>query len=422
MISWVWSVFAAANHYKAVLSLSLIIVVSAIGGGYPASVSGSSKPSPYEAPLTSEEVVQIFDEFVPLWEQYVQSADGGWKNNDNGRFTWDATSALDGLSLLYRLTSDSRYLDYSFEITDSILSSQDTAHGIRDEWRDNQVLAAWSSTRYTYNKAPHVFTGGTGFIIYALAQLYNDVSRKPPRVNTVHYREKAAKVLSAAEAAYESVEGDWRQVGPDSGYFRDPYFESINLAEPLNLFCLSGLASLELYRATGDVDQLKQARQTASYLKTFLVVRNGALLWPYNRLPPYEPLDPDEWPYPSEWADLRPDDQSHGALVGLFMIRCHESGIGFNKEHIDQLVKTMTMNIHCGRNRFSRFIDGLTDQTDDPAACWGYLSPYSKKSYRLLKTYHLQRVVKYDPNSFLNHFGSVLIQWYGLMKYYAWTE
>jgi len=403
-------------------SLCLIVISSVLFVGYPNIASGFPNVSHSEKPLSPEEITQIFNEFIPLWEQYIESADGGWKNNDNGRFTWDDTYALDGLILLYKLTKDRRYLDYCFDITDTIISSQDTTRGIQDKWRDNQVLATWSSTRYTPTKEPHVFTGDTGFIIYSLALVYNTIVQNPPSTNSSYYEDKASEILNAAQSAYQAIESDWRQVSPDSGYFRDPYFESINLDEPLNLFCLAALASLELYKATGDVDQLNKATQTVNYLNTFFVIQNGTLLWPYNSLPPYEPRDPDDWPIPDEWENLRPDDQSHGALVSLFIIRCYENNIGFTQEHIDQLIKTLTINIYKGNSIFSRYIDGLTDQTASPLAYWGYLSPYSTEVYDIFKTYHSQRTVEYNPDSFLNHLGTFSIQLYALIKHYAWVE
>lgn len=360
---------------------------------------------------------EVFNMFTPIWDRYVESANGGWQNNDNGRFCWDDTYALDGLSYLYRLTKDTRYLDYCFEITDNIILNTDIHRNIQDGWRGGETLPAWSSTRYTFNNHPHVFTGHTCFIVYELVKIYTSIVDFPPCQNVEGYNLKATELLNKAQEAFASIEGDFKKTSTEAGYFRDPYFESQSIEEPLNLFCLGGLAALELHKATENTKYLKFAQHTAKYLRNSLVIKNDTLLWPYNAMPPYTPQPSDAaWFYPPEWDILRPDNQSHACLVALFIVECHDNNVEFSQDTIKKLVNTFTKNINRGNNHFSRFIDGLTDQLEDPSAFWFCLAPHSPEVFEILTNYSNGRAIENDPDSFLNHYGSVLIQYFAYQQ------
>lgn len=56
----------------------------------------------------------IYNEFKPLYELYNTDSKGGWPNNDQGRFSNDDATVLEGLVYLYEVTKDPVYVRHFF--------------------------------------------------------------------------------------------------------------------------------------------------------------------------------------------------------------------------------------------------------------------------------------------------------------------
>jgi hypothetical protein len=99
----------------------------------------------------------IYSDFEPLWKLYLDSSNGGWKNNDSGRFSNDDAPAILALIELHKLTDDNRYIDKLKFLVQNILKNDDIFRGLADEQRGNMILPGWSSTRYTSDNSRTIF-------------------------------------------------------------------------------------------------------------------------------------------------------------------------------------------------------------------------------------------------------------------------
>lgn len=97
-------------------------------------------------------------EFELLWERYLESSGGGWKDNLNGRFSWDDSYALEGL--LYAFQTDQKliYLDKFIERADIIIEHNDIYFNFVDIFRENKSYCSYGTTRYTNDRSHHIFT------------------------------------------------------------------------------------------------------------------------------------------------------------------------------------------------------------------------------------------------------------------------
>ena len=349
----------------------------------------------------------VYNEFRPLWNLYQQDSRGGWPNNDEGRFSNDDATVIEGLIYLYKKTNDEIYLERCFEVSDRLISNDDVSRGVVDKYRNNHVLPGWSSTRYTADNSRHAFDLDEALILYPLVRLYRVVKE----TNNVHvaqkYKEKALNLLKRATTEFDTLFlPDWVQVNETSGFFYDPYFKDVKVNMPLNQLSIVGQLCLDLYIATKQEKYKSFASQTATYLKSNFKVKDNAYQWTYNL-----PLDSlDHRPYEI-------DDVGHGSWVTYFALNCFEQGIIFNQQDVVYFTN-MFVKIAKGVNSFAHYVDG-SGISDQPLIVQYYvLAPYKLEIKNILDSYYKSRTLVFLPNSILNHVGYHHILYFGMKVYY----
>lgn len=351
---------------------------------------------------------EVYKDFQPLWELYIEDSKGGWLNNDLGRFSNDDAAVLEGLVYLYEATSDEIYLKHFFEISDRLNERDDISRNLADNYRDNKVLLGWSSTRYTHDNSRHIFNLDDALILFPYVKLYNILKKEKSYKINLLYKRKGLKLLQRAEAEFKTVFlNDWKQITPDSGFFQDPYFTFIDTHMPLNQLSIVGQLSLDLYIATGNILYKNFTIQTANFLKNNLKVSNGACVWNYNL--PYSPNDARTYGI---------DDIGHGSWVTLFIVYCFENNIVFKRNDVDYLSNMFVENISKGSGVFSQDIDGEGVSKEPIINHYYMLSTYNRKIKKIMDDYYYTRTVLIDPNSFLNHVGYHHILYFALKTKY----
>ena len=98
---------------------------------------------------SSKYAIKVREIFTPMWSLYLKSSDGGWKNNDLGRFAWDDSFAVEGLVRLFQKTKDSYYIELAFWRMQVMYENTDNLRSIEDTYRENRSVKLWSTPRYT---------------------------------------------------------------------------------------------------------------------------------------------------------------------------------------------------------------------------------------------------------------------------------
>jgi len=353
----------------------------------------------------------LFAGFEPQWKLYLESSKGGWKNNDNGRFSNDDAPAMESLLEFYKLTRDQRYLDTLVRVAQRILTNDDVSRSTADAHRGNMILPGWSSTRYTHDSSRTIFIYDDALILLSLVKTFNEL--KNTNLITVY---PVQSWLNRAILEFEAVfKPEWKSINASAGYFEDRYYTNIGLNMPLNQFSIVGLFCLELYKATGNSQYLLYATKSANFLKQQLKVKVDSYVW-YYKLPS------------QAYPDTIYDDFSHAQHVLRFMVEMHEHGSVFNKEDISRLVSTFETQVMDGSKVFQRFGGMLNEVIPlplpqryavDPWLTYFYLLvPYSSKTALQMQSYQTQRRVIYHSNSDYNHLGEFLLLHYAYrLKY-----
>ena len=358
-----------------------------------------------EEPIVSDitdESVDLQTGFLPLWQLYIDSSDGGWSNNDLGRFAWDDTYAIDGLIRLYDKTLDVFYLDLAINLIDKIYENTDEKRGIEDVYRDNRSVALWSSTRYTDGDY-HAYNVHAGFIIYVGAKIASAIQNSDLPES---YIVKGQELTEKLKNSFSFIESDWNALG----YFDEPIvsdydFISTRTIPPINMIRLCGLATLELYKLTGDLKYYGYAESTANYLSQFLYLSDDeAYIWPYG--PPIT--------FNEDGSILGPDDTSHGSKFIWFVWECYKENIVFNSQDIEYFSNSFINNMYIDVNQFKRYVDPKYTQTTETIS-FVYMILNSSDVDEILLEHYNTRSIEYDSESFLNHFGSILIQAYSFV-------
>jgi len=367
---------------------------------------------PYDTTYTVYDTLIVNDNiairagFSPLWQLYMDSSEGGWQNNDNGRFSWDDTYAIDGLIRLFNSTSDVFYLDLAIGIMNKFYDNTDEKRGIQDVYRDNQSVSVWSSTRYTEGNY-HAFNCHIGFIVYAGTKVADAMmSGYLP----ISYNVQAEELIAKLEESFSYIEDTWVNDG-EGGYFEEPYFKDINISTPLNMISLCGMATLGLYNLTGKSILLDYTAKMAWYIKQHLYLSNETYIWPYK-----PPLVINE-----DGSIIGPDDNSHGAIVTWFCVQAYENDIVFNVEDMTYFSNTFLNNIYVGTNQFRKYVDPKRDpMIFVDTVLFIYMILDSEDVKQILLDHYETRLLIYDSSSFLNHFGTKLMQAYSFAVIEDW--
>lgn len=352
------------------------------------------------------DVSPIDSEFETILERYKESSNGGWKNNLNGRFSWDDSYVLDGLVYVFRVEGKNRYLDSFIELADVIIKSKDSDFNYIDSYRGNRSLSGWGSTRYTKDNTHHIFNILDALILSSLTSFYNVVNTsKVPKF----YQEKANEYLKVVLKSFEEVQApDFINISTNSGYFQDPYFTFLGMHTPVNQFARVGTLCIELFKATKNIKYFNFASKTAQYLKDNLIYHENILLWNYG----YYPLNSKKFD--------KIDDVSHGTLVVEFMSKCFDMGIVFSKDDMIRLVNLFLTKIYKDGG-FNLNIDGsggILSSNDVYIHYFLLLSKHNRKVYDIISGWYLSQNYVCDKGTFLNHFGEKLVLMNGLLRFY----
>lgn len=102
--------------------------------------------------------------FINMYLLYNESNNNGWKNNENGRFSWDDTYVVNSCLKLHTITHDNYYLNIANNLVNKFIKNTDYHYGIVDPYFAENLTGSnisykiWSATRYTkyhleaYNK------------------------------------------------------------------------------------------------------------------------------------------------------------------------------------------------------------------------------------------------------------------------------
>jgi hypothetical protein len=353
----------------------------------------------------------VFNSFLPKWQLYRYSSRGGWKNNDNGRFTHDDAPALLSLLELFKHTNDNRYLDTFNLVAENIINNDDRRRNLQDYYRMNRVLPGWSSTRYTHDKNRTIFIANDALILTALLKFNNQLKYK-----TIYTKYQCEKYIDISIESFNKViEPCWVKLNEDNGYFQDSYFNFIGLHMPNNQISTIGLFCFELYKATNNFRYLEYATRCAKYLKSVLISEGNGYVWYYKQ--------------PTvNFPEIVYDDYSHAQLVFRFILEMAENRIVFSDNDINRLQNTFLEKIiDSGHVNF--YFNGKINQNTslpiqsryaiNPNLSYYYkLASYSNEVRDFLINFSKNKAIIFDSNSEFNHIGEFVLLDFAYSKMY----
>ena len=352
----------------------------------------------------------MYANFEPLWELYLESANGGWKDNDNGRFSNDDAPVIQALLELYEITKDSRYIDKLYSLVNNFLENDDIARGLQDQHRGNQILPGWSSVRYTEDNSRTIFLMDDALILISIVNSYNYLKNIETSFNV------PVEWLTRAEIEFDMVfKNEWKDMGNNKGYFQDSYFTKTDLNMPMNQYAIIGELCLTLYKATGNNMYKEYAVKTANFLKEELIKKTNSYVWYYKRPSPT---------YPTKEYD----DFSHSQLVWRFIDIMYLSGEVFDYESVELIIGTFKYEV-IDNDKVFRFFGGMINENEtaplnllyqeNPWLEYYYsLAKYDNEIKDILKKFRSSRLLNYNPNSDFNHIGQFVILDFALEKKY----
>jgi len=346
----------------------------------------------------------VFERFNPLWSWYLESSNGGWLNNDNGRFSNDDAPATESLLELYTLTNDVRYLELLYDIGEKMMNNDDINRKVFDEHRGNRILPGWSSIRYTKDKSRTIFLMDDALILIPMIRAYSLLK------NTPNYKYAPEKWLFRAEQEFEEIfKNEWKEVSITEGYFEDTYYAENNLNMPTNQYAIVGELCMVLYEATNNEKYKNYAIKTANYLKKNFIIIDDSYVWYYKK--------PNQ-KYPEKIYD----DFSHAQLVWRFVNVMYKQNLVFKKKDIDLMVGTFMKQVMNGDQIFWFFGGKFNENTIAPPEllykedAWLHyfysLSEYNKEIKNTLIKYQFTRKVSYDKYSDYNHIAELVLLHY----------
>ncbi len=362
----------------------------------------------------SEEEVRretIYRDFNVAHQWFVRSTKGGWTNEDNGRFANDDAPAMEAMYLLYANTRDPRYAEMAYAYGQKIIAAGDDVMKRVDVRRGNRMLPGWSSTRYTVDKSRTQFLLNSAIIASQLVQ-GNRLLK-----GSAQSALAPDSWLSYSERVFNEVfVPDWKQVSPTSGYFEDSYFPEVSkIRMPVNQYVMAGNFALELYKSTNNSRYLQYATQTANYLRSELILRNGAYLWCYSK-------------YVADNQCTSLDDFSHAQYVLKFMLNMGNAGVNFTSVEMERIGGTFNTHL-VGPGGIYFYLGGypyLAPSGNPPYKQNPWLHYFidllgsSNANRAYFENYLKSWVIQYDPASDFNHIGEFALLHYALsVKYFG---
>ncbi len=337
-----------------------------------------------------------FQAFENKWKLYNKSTNGGWKNNFNGRYSWDDAYALEGLLMHYQRSSDKRYVDTFIKVASRILETSDDDLKINDKYRGNKIVKGWSSKRYTVDSSYHVFGITNAMILYPVVKLFNILQDKNEIIQENISFFNKFKLFFIDEFNNIQV-NDWVNLSSESGYFQDPYYSGLGIITPVNQYSRIGSYAIELYKLTGDLKYLVYAKKVARHLKNNLIQFSSYYYWNYIITSQPSPSD-------------KPEDLGHSILVIQFIVNCYKNNIIFDQNDVQKLVYLFKNQLYIeNSNSFREYLIGQLASNDPYVSHYYLLSEYDYGVYQTLSNWLSKQDLKLDESSFLNHFGNKLI-------------
>ena len=348
-------------------------------------------------------------EFIKIYQWYTASAKGGWKNNDDGRFSNDDAPALESLASLYRTTGDFRYLELTFQLGEKIVAASDEARMVQDAYRNDRVIPGWSSTRYTKDKRRTHFLLNDALIAIQMVQSHLNVKGTAREsyapVSWLTYSERVFKELFVA---------DWKQIDMTSGYFEDAYFPAVEkIRMPVNQYATAGLFALELYKATGRPEYRTFAIHTGNFLKSQLILQDEAYLWCYAK-------------YADNGRCTNMEDFSHAQLVTRFIVAMQKSNLVFDRIDVTRIVKTVTTKLitpagvyfYVGGKPYADGSGSVSYRSNPWLHYFMELTEFDPQFATYMKNYLIQWKFDYVPSSDFNHLGEFALLHYAYSLQY----
>lgn len=347
-----------------------------------------------------DKIASGIDTYFPVfekdWQLYLESSNGGWKNNINGRFSWDDAYALEGLIFHYERSRDNRYIDTFLKVATSIFNAKDEDLNIINVYRGSKVVKGWSTKRYTHDSSYHVYGVTNAMILYPFIKMIRIA------IDNRHIKQASHLFLKDLErfaiSEFEEIHvNDWVELSSQSGYFQDKYYASLGLITPVNQFARIGSYAIELYKLTGNEKYLNYAQKVAQYLKNNLIFAGDYFYWNYiiNNNPTSTDI---------------PDDIGHSILVVQFIVNCYKSNIVFTQSDVQSVVRLFKKQLYVPNTfLFREYLNGNMISKEPFISHFYLLSEFDSEVYQILNTWLSQQNYKIDPTSFLNHFGNKLI-------------
>lgn len=346
-----------------------------------------------------------FPEFEKNWELYTKSSKGGWKNNFNGRFSWDDAYALEALVLHFERSKDKRYIDTFIKVATRIFNSTDDNLNLRNKHRGNRIVKGWSTTRYTQDSSFHVFGITNAMILYPILKLHNILNEN--NLGNESYSHFFTKALNFSLLEFEDINvKDWINKSHETGYFQDAYYSNIGITTPVNQYARIGSYAIELYKLTREINYLNYAQKVARHLKKNLIHVGDYFYWNYTITNNPSPND-------------QPDDLGHSILVVQFIVNCYKNNIVFDKNDVQSLVKLFKNQVNVPNTiLFNEYLNGNIISNDPFISHYYMLSEFDSEIHLILSNWLNQQVFNLDLSSFLNHFGNKLILLNAMNLYY----
>jgi len=343
---------------KSLLSArGLVLVLVAVSLG--TSVARCSGPI-----VGSEGVFEILSDFGPRAFSYFLSRTSA-KPYDPGAMAWGWQYQARACLIAYRLTHESKWLDWALNITDYFVEYSDVNGDGIPAW--GNYNESWGNPRYDYREYT-VWDGVIGLPIIEAAQL---ILSDPQLSQDPYLVQKASRYVDLIRQVIRHHRPAWTQVSPDQGYYWDDL--SSDIGPIMNRFCALGRVEMVLGDVTGNASYYERPRQMANYVISHMK------------------LDEDDdlytWSYVVGGSGS--EDISHAAIGLEFLIMANQRGI-VETRHMRRLCNTYLKRIWQlprileGRHLLATYVDGRDTEGADYARIsrnWILLAQYRPLIY-----------------------------------------
>lgn len=384
--------------------------------------------------------------FNNLYLIYKDSCNLSWKDNDNGRFSWDDTYVIDSCIKMYTITKDNYYIEIAYKLCMKFIDNTDKKRNIVDKFfgkdQPNNTLSydIWSSNRYTkYNIDAFNKQFGTNIesdnVYHCHLILGSNIVHKLLLLSFIIRKYKIVEYINDTDIFVKIsknyldilLEYNWIDEG-ESGYIYDPFVvywaerrgikKNIPDVMPFNRYAMTGRCLILLYKITNNDIYLNYTKKIyfkiMNHIKNNPKSTNNVYIWDYApNLPTY------------------PEDISHATITIDFMLDCYYNILNLvNIEDIKKFKNIFFENVNLGDNKFSFCIDGSKGVTKHSNAVsrWLPLNIFCENNelYEVVKKHYYSKdfinesmgIYKSSDDNEYFHIGAYFIQYYVNLIYY----